>query len=172
VEGAGMKTCPRCQIELKEQSFGDLRVDMCPTCEGSWWEDEDDELGQVMRLEDPIKALEGSELAPILVQDKLPPSSLEAPAACPVCSKIMDRYRYLMISEIWLDRCPDHGIWLDDGELSAIVDYFAKSQDMELDPVASARLKEKLREIAARHKPERGFKAWMGSFVARIFGLD
>lgn len=167
-----MKTCPRCQTALKEFPLGHLQIDMCPTCEGSWWENEEDELGQVMRMDQPVARVNDSELAPILLQDKTEGMALDAPANCPVCGKVMDRYKYFLTSDIWLDRCEEHGVWLDDGELKAMVDFYVKDRNLELDPATSAKLMAQLKEISDRNKPERGFSAWMGGMMARLLGLD
>jgi Zn-finger nucleic acid-binding protein len=167
-----MKTCPRCQTELQELPLGHLNVDMCPKCEGSFWENQEDELGQVMRLEDNISRVEASELAPILLKDKTVGMDLEAPAKCPVCSNVMDRYQYFMVSDIWLDRCEEHGVWLDDGELRGIVDFYLQDRNVVLNPEADAQLMATLKEIADKNKPERGFTAWMGGLMARIFGFE
>lgn len=167
-----MKTCPRCQTELKELPLGHLNVDMCPQCEGSFWENQEDELAQVLRTEDNIERVQASELAPILLKDKTAGMDLEAPARCPVCSKEMDRYQYFLVSDVWLDRCEEHGVWLDDGELRAIVDFYLKDRDVELDPEANAKLMAQLQEIADKNKPARGFSAWMGGLFARMLGFE
>lgn len=117
------KTCPRCRTELHELTVGKLRIDMCRSCEGSWYDEE--ELAEVLSLDRPLEAVGQSELAPILVRDKTDGIDLEQPAPCPVCGAQMDRY--MLDSAIFMDRCNEHGVWLDDGELTGIVDHYVQS---------------------------------------------
>ena len=70
----------------------------------------------------PIQELEQSALAPTLQADH-PEVSLHSKIACPDCGKEMRRFPYCGSSTIIIDSCPGHGLWLDDGELSAIVTY-------------------------------------------------
>lgn len=142
-----MKTCPRCHTHLKEHSLGELRIDMCPGCDGSWYDNE--ELAQVMDLDAPLDRIAGSDLSPILVADKS--ADLQAEARCPVCEQPMDRYRYQLVSDIELDRCLEHGVWLDDGELARVVDYFIRST-AELDPETEARVLAELQKIRDERK--------------------
>ncbi len=167
-----MKTCPRCQTELQELPIDHLNVDMCPKCEGSFWENQEDELGQMMRTEDNLSRVEASQLAPILLKDKTEGIDLEAPAKCPVCGVVMDRYQYFLVSDIWLDRCEEHGVWLDDGELKAIVDFYLKDKNLAIDPATNAQLMAQLKAISDKNKPERGFSAWMGNMLARVLGFE
>ena len=38
---------------------------------------------------------------------------------CPVCK---DRMEHKKIEEAWVDVCENHGVWLDKGEIEAIMD--------------------------------------------------
>lgn len=133
--------CPRCQEPMNELELQGCRVDVCPKCEGSWYDQE--ELGQV--LSTPRADLEDSTLSPILVEDRLDQVDLEKPLLCPRCGQEMNRYRYLATSEIWLDECPSHGIWLDDGELAQMLDFLNKWE--HLDPETEKRLEDALAGI-------------------------
>ena len=143
-----MKLCPRCRSELTQQPMAPLRIDLCATCEGSWWEAE--ELTRLLALEQPVEFLEGSALEPILVADAGLGVDLEKPARCPVCTVTMERYPYQIVSPVVIDRCPDHGLWLDDGELSAIVEFYRAQRD----PTRGTRLQKVLRELAEVHQQQ------------------
>ena len=158
-----MKPCPRCQTELARQPMGPLRIDMCPSCEGSWWEAE--ELSRVLSLEEPLEFLEGSALEPILVADKTLALDLTQPAPCPVCQVVMERYRYQLVSDVVVDRCPQHGLWLDDGELSGIVDYYRGSRD----PERQSRLQKVLEELAECHEREPQLGNWLQKALSQVF---
>ena len=67
-------------------------------------------------------------MAPALVADH-PDVNLEGVANCPVCSKPMKRYVFSLDSGVVVDRCPPHGIWLDDGELGSLLDYIRRGDE-------------------------------------------
>ena len=42
---------------------------------------------------------------------------------CPVCSKMMNRINFGARSGVVIDRCKDHGVWLDAGELRQLCEW-------------------------------------------------
>lgn len=42
---------------------------------------------------------------------------------CPVCSASMKRYTFKVSSNVLIDECPSHGIWLNHGELRALIEW-------------------------------------------------
>lgn len=119
-------------------------MQLCPNCEGSFYPGDQlfkvEELGQ--------GKLEESALAPTLVPDQLDKIDLDAMLQCPVCEAEMSRYNHLGDDTIILDECPEHGIWLDDGELGALLEFVQR--DAEADAAAE---KERL-EVRERYKFE------------------
>lgn len=111
--------CPRCRVALRTVSVRNLNVDLCPQCDGSWYDG--DELVQV--LEAPYATLAGSELASGLIPDseQSPPDGPALP--CPRCHNAMSRYSFLDGCEVMADACAFHGVWLDDGELSRLFEH-------------------------------------------------
>jgi Zn-finger nucleic acid-binding protein len=55
---------------------------------------------------------------------KAPPIDLAAPVHCPTCEGDMERLEFAAISGVVIDVCPDHGVWLDAGELERIIESF------------------------------------------------
>lgn len=108
------KVCPRCSVALNRTSLGSI----CPECEGVWFGF--DQFDTALRLSD--LQLETSEIEPTLQFDK-PGVSLEHHIKCPDCQLRMKRHVYMMDSGVIVDMCRDHGMWLDDGELSKIRKY-------------------------------------------------
>lgn len=143
--------------------MGPLRIDLCSNCEGSWWEAE--ELSRVLSLDEPLEFLTGSLLETILVADKTCNMDLSEPACCPVCRVVMERYRYQMVSDVIIDRCPDHGLWLDDGELSGIVDYYRGVRD----PDRQSRLQKVLHDLSEMHEREPQLGNWLQKALSHIF---
>lgn len=120
--------CPRCQTELKAVTLAELddaQVFLCPNCEGGWYPQAslDSLTGESSR-----EVIEQSELAPTLDADQLDKIDLAAPVNCPECGKQMDRFSYQLAPETALDRCYEHGAWLDDGELGVMLEQIAAHQ--------------------------------------------
>jgi len=107
-------SCPRCRIALKKARLGLI----CRKCEGCWLKFE--ELDRAIVVSDD--ALTAAGLGATLCPDTGgvdTTSSIE----CPICEKKLRRFPYLVDSGIMVDACSAHGMWLDDGELSAIRSY-------------------------------------------------
>jgi Zn-finger nucleic acid-binding protein len=114
--------CPRCNKALNRTPLGCL----CSDCEGCWFGF--DQFDKVLRLSD--LQLETSEIEPTLAFDK-PGVSLEHHIKCPDCGLRMKRHVYMVDSGVVVDMCRDHGMWLDDGELTKIRKYL-KATEAEL----------------------------------------
>jgi Zn-finger nucleic acid-binding protein len=116
--------CPRCKTELRAielPEFDAEKVHMCDRCEGAWYSH--DSLTAVATAD--FHEVESSELEPGLEPDKLDLVELDDPVACPECDKKMARFSYSLSPSTLLDECPEHGVWLDDGELGVILDQMA-----------------------------------------------
>ncbi len=114
--------CPRCKVGMQEGDVGGVTIDVCTTCDGSWYDA--GELGQIFSLSE--EELNSSGLAPTLIADKVMPES-DVKLDCPRCSQPMDRFHYLHSSPVVVDGCAEHGVWLDDGELVKILDFISTS---------------------------------------------
>lgn len=67
-----------------------------------------------------------------LLTEKAEPKDLEQPVNCPRCAEPMERDHYFSGFEVLIDRCPQHGIWLDGGELQALLGHMTRSVEAEL----------------------------------------
>ncbi len=131
--------CPRCAEAMEAQEIGNFVVQLCQKCEGSFYSG--DQLFKVESL--GVQELEQSSLAATLVADQGEDLDLEALLDCPVCSEQMCRYHHLGDDSIELDECPEHGIWLDDGELGALLAFIQKDREATQ---AQAAAEEEIRE--------------------------
>ena len=109
--------CPRCEIALESVNVGP-GAHLCRQCEGVWIHK--DTLSQLVRV--PREELLRSPLSATLEPDH-PDIPLGSRIQCPVCRGEMLRYNYCADSGVTADRCPEHGMWLDDGELELIIEY-------------------------------------------------
>lgn len=110
--------CPRGCGPMRAILVGELPLDECPACRGTW----------LAVVEFERLCAEGERQA--AVQGALP----AAPAAaatlepvryrpCPECAKIMNRVNFAKSSGIVLDVCKAHGAWLDAHELRRLVEF-------------------------------------------------
>ena len=51
-----------------------------------------------------------------------PQIDLEPAVRCPTCEREMDRIEFAAISRVIIDVCPEHGVWLDAGELERLIE--------------------------------------------------
>lgn len=112
--------CPRCHQPLQRRSLGAL----CSRCEGCWLGF--DQLDHALRL--PGERLECSELEPTLQEGDSVPVEVELPVRCPQCRLRTRRQVYLMDSGVVVDVCREHGMWLDDGELTKMRTYLQATE--------------------------------------------
>lgn len=109
-----MPVCPRCQVSLKNTPLGRI----CPRCDGVMLSFE--QLERVLKM--TTGRLVNSPLGNTLQPDHTD-LDREPDCLCPDCGKRMRRFPYMQHSEVIVDVCRDHGMWLDDGELTEIRQY-------------------------------------------------
>ena len=114
--------CPRCKVALTVVSTV-VEAHLCDQCEGVWLSKQ--ALDGCLALQ--IEYLRNSPLWVTLEADH-PEVPLDPLIACPDCGQQMQRYPFREGCEVIVDGCPQHGIWLDDGELAKVHDLKASPQ--------------------------------------------
>lgn len=120
--------CPRDGTELTRVEILGLELDKCHKCDGIWCD-----RGELERLRD--SKVEGIE--EVLERKYGDPAfhegAVEDHMRCPRCGDArLLRHHYTYVCPVAIDRCERcMGIWLDDGELNAIV-----GEKKEIDQVA------------------------------------
>jgi Zn-finger nucleic acid-binding protein len=114
------KKCPRCAAQVLEplplNAVTGSACHQCGHCHGllvtarSWCE----------LVSNPGAAIAFAERMPAR---KAPPAELLAMLACPVCARQMERGRFAASSDVVVDVCTMHGMWLDAGELVDVVKH-------------------------------------------------
>jgi Zn-finger nucleic acid-binding protein/ribosomal protein L40E len=140
--------CPDCRLDLVARAFGAVGYAECPRCGGL-------QLGQAafdaatrdadtratVRLEKPAVIHEkGSPLPPVKYR------------RCPSCGELMNRLNYAGGSGVIVDRCRDHGVWFDRGELTAIVDFLESGGWDRVRERERRRLKEEVASLESRKR--------------------
>jgi Zn-finger nucleic acid-binding protein len=108
-----MPACPVCSTNMKEELRSEVPVDVCAT-HGIWLDKK--ELFLITEHERHEHA--GFMWADLFRKEVAPPKSPGRTLGCPHCAVAMKRELY---EEVELDWCHEHGIWLDNGELEAIL---------------------------------------------------
>jgi Zn-finger nucleic acid-binding protein len=119
--------CPRCKLMLRETQYEGVTADICDNCWGIWLDrGELEEVldSRAMQFSDA----ERKQITSIRGESALPRES--EPAACPKCGRIMDVVHSDAGVQITLDRCPEHGVWLDPGEIKAVQAVAEKSAEL------------------------------------------
>ena len=114
--------CPSCGGEqcMHERMLGSqFLIHECSACAGLWLDRATFE--QTIATSEAKSLASGSPVAwrPGTVQIL----SNTPRRACPVCSREMQRHHFGKRSSVILDYCSEHGVWLDAGELSTILDW-------------------------------------------------
>lgn len=160
-EGPSELRCPRCRIELTESRYRDLGVDECFACGGTWFD-----LGEmqefVRRFRERKEAAEGP-----AIDSKLKRFQLRGDVhylLCPRCSDRMNRSNFGRISGVIVDRCAEHGIWLDGGEVEKIVEFIRTGGLVEGEKRKLAELETEARAAEARASAARRLRhgMWIG----------
>jgi len=113
--------CPVCQTTLRPAQSGNLEIDVCPRCGGSFFDR--GEFKEVLN-----QLLTSTEVAEAPLELKHGPTATRQRAeqfrSCPHCGKPMAKFNYCYDSNIILDRCEQcAGIWADRGEVLKCAQY-------------------------------------------------
>lgn len=123
--GSTERNCPRCRESLEavlvQRSGGTVEIDQCPKCRGLFFDP-----GEIESVLDDASAraytIDHQQLR-LLVEEETPTHDFEQVAyvPCPDCEKLMNRQSFGQRSGVVVDRCREHGVWLDGGELRRLV---------------------------------------------------
>jgi len=106
-------TCPKCQdLELQTETLAGVTVDSCPRCGGVWLD-----AGEL----DTLSTLGWAEVR-ALAAGRLSPEQDQKRGNCPRDQSPLLRVYSAQQQALVLDRCGQcGGIWLDGGELRALL---------------------------------------------------
>ena len=176
---AAGKPCPDCRVPLVARTTGVLTYAECARCGGLFLSNEVFE--RVVNGADARGAARA-------VDGEKPPEAEKLPARfhyrkCPSCAGLMTRRNYGAGSGVILDLCGKHGVFLDRGELTAVVAFFESGGLARMKKRERERLAE---EVAALESKRRGVPlspfsaepdgngtaladllAWLGSVLGR-----
>ncbi len=116
-----MRICPRCTKILVDKTVAGVKVESCSECGGAWFDR--GELNEIARSDvDALDALDQA-FRRTERERSLPSRDLR----CPVCLAILEEFEFKHFAGVSLDSCTKcRGIWVDDGELTAIAGKIRK----------------------------------------------
>ena len=137
--GASGVTCPSCKVPMTGMQVGQTALVECPNCYGTWLDAKTfTDLCSSKEERGTFAADFGRHAA--IPRTLTPTKVVYLP--CPVCGKIMNRQNFGRASGVVIDVCKGDGVWLQQGELHAVL-AFIDSGGLE-----AAREAERAREKA------------------------
>ena len=123
-ESDSARTCPRCNISLQTIDLkldGKFLIERCDECLGLFFDP-----GELEALLEAtvtnVFVIDRSRLGNVNIAMR-PNDYGVSYVKCPVCSKIMNRVNFGAKSGVIVDRCKEHGVWLDGGELRPLFEW-------------------------------------------------
>jgi Zn-finger nucleic acid-binding protein len=120
-----MKTCPRCQQELRAAEVASVKVEECPACKGLWFEDQ--ELRLTKDRTDADLAWLDFDIWKHPERFQRHPRAVPCPSCRPDRGMVGVQYGSTGVTIDCCENC--HGMWLDRGELDRIVAALTEELD-------------------------------------------
>jgi Zn-finger nucleic acid-binding protein len=126
--------CPRCQgpIWRVQLDVTAVHVEQCSRCLGCFARTGD--FSELLAREEAGGEMALRRFVPVAAGRELPRQTLLAPVKCPHCRREMDRVRFAQRASLIVDVCPAHGMWLDAGELVAVLEFIKHRSEGEVAP--------------------------------------
>jgi Zn-finger nucleic acid-binding protein len=155
--------CPVCGKSMVEESFGDVRVDVCKNgCKGIWFD-----WGELKELNESNEGV-GRALEEALKSPRVNDAD-RGPLKCPKCGIAMHEHKYSNAKEVNVDECyACGGFFLDSGELREIRENYIS--EAERDAYVQELLSDApMSENAEKTKIRAGVCRKLGSLLSRRY---
>jgi len=118
--------CPACCKSMVEESFGNIRIDICKNgCKGIWFD-----WGELKELDESHEGA-GEALEEALKSPRINDTG-RGPLKCPKCGMVMHAHKYSNAKEVNVDECYGcGGFFLDSGELREIREHYMSSEERD-----------------------------------------
>ncbi len=118
------RMCPHCETSLQTIKLdfnGPFLIERCKSCFGLFFDNGELET----LLENSILNVSNINLTLIknINKDRYQSEQKVKYVKCPVCSIFMNRVNYGHRSGVIIDQCKKHGIWLDSGEVTHLMEW-------------------------------------------------
>ena len=144
------RTCPRCAIPLRTIDLeleGRFLIERCDQCLGLFFDPGELEtlLQSTVTNVHAINRKQLDSLVSLRTHSDFGVTYIR----CPVCTTVMSRVNFGTRSGVVVDRCPDHGVWLDGGELRQLFEWTKAGGGL----LEQQRQEERQREEARKQEP-------------------
>lgn len=125
------RSCPQCDTSLQTIKLdfnGALFIERCKSCFGLFFD-----LGELETLlENSVSNVSDINLTLIknINKDRFQTQQKIKYVKCPVCRVFMNRVNYGHRSGVILDQCAKHGIWVDSGEITHLMEWKKAGGDL------------------------------------------
>ncbi|MBF0229480.1 MAG: zf-TFIIB domain-containing protein [Desulfamplus sp.] len=152
------RICPNCNISLKTIDLkigGKFLIERCEECFGLFFDP-----GELEAIIDAsvknvytinLKKLDNINLS------MTPKNNKVVYIKCPVCSNFMNRVSFGTKSGVVVDRCKEHGIWLNAGELRHLFEWKKAGGQLLHEQREREKTERKEREQERREREKRGY---------------
>lgn len=118
------RICPNCHTRLQTIDLkinGHLYIEHCQTCFGLFFNPGEIEV----LLDSSVSGVFSVnwKLLDNINQERYPADSKVRYVKCPVCQVLMNRVNFGYRSGVVVDQCSKHGIWLDSGEITHLMEW-------------------------------------------------
>ncbi len=160
--------CPACGVRLAARAVADTPLHECPECSGLWVPgDRFDELVRRAAERGAAGGRVGAAQAPRVTGANPARQSVQY-RKCPACQSFMQRRNFQKTSGVIIDRCREHGTWLDADELERIAGFLLSGGR----PDASAFLREQEARDEAEYHQARRVNSAMPASIGRMGGTS
>ncbi|MBN2406205.1 MAG: zf-TFIIB domain-containing protein [Elusimicrobia bacterium] len=132
--------CPRCDEKLSIYEYRDTELDICPKCSGIWLD-----VHEFRKLSSERDTYSDPSIPDTYIKKPLTGEVKYLP--CVRCGSLMARRIFKKISGVLYDECPDHGVWLDAGELEQIRCFVANGGLEQYQEFLNHRIQKNHRDI-------------------------
>jgi Zn-finger nucleic acid-binding protein len=118
------RTCPRCRIPLKTIDLkldGRFLIERCDDCLGLFFDPGELEALLAATVGN-VHVINERQLAAINIGKRTRDYGVTY-IKCPACDNLMNRVNFGTKSGVVVDRCKEHGVWLDGGELRHLCEW-------------------------------------------------
>ncbi|MCK4843174.1 MAG: zf-TFIIB domain-containing protein [Methylococcales bacterium] len=118
------RTCPHCNIALQTLMLdlqGKFYIERCKTCFGLFFDPGEIETFLKSSVSNVFDI--NLKLIKSINKDRYQKKQKVKYLKCPICQQLMSRVNFGHRSGVIIDRCRNHGIWVDSGELTHLMEW-------------------------------------------------
>jgi Zn-finger nucleic acid-binding protein len=168
--------CPVCDVLMPPHQIGGIGLNECRSCNGLWVAGDNFDL-LVSRAIEARKNASPEELLALKprVSGANPAAQKVQYRKCPECQRFMQRRNFRKNSGVIIDRCHEHGAWLDADELEQIAGFILSggqpSRTLSKPPASQQerRASSEFARIQAQHTMGQRRDPLEGSVVGSLF---